>query len=58
MNNLNEAREKINEIDKQMTKLFVDRMSLCKEIAEYKKANSLPILDASREEALINNNLK
>ena len=58
MENLNEAREKINSIDKEMAKLFEDRMSLCKEIAEFKKANSLPILDSSREEAVINNNLK
>ena len=58
MNNLNEAREKINSIDKDIAKLFEDRMSLCKDIAEFKKANSLPVLDASREEAVVNNNLK
>ena len=58
MDNLNESREKINKIDSEMTKLFVERMSICREIAEYKKANSLPILDSSREETLINNNLK
>ena len=58
MNNLNEAREKINSIDKEMTKLFEERMSICKEIATYKKENSLPIFDSNRENSVIENNLK
>ena len=58
MKDLNEAREEINKIDEQMTKLFIDRMKLCKDIAEYKKSNSMLIHDASREEKVINNNLK
>lgn len=57
MNNLNEAREKINDLDRQMAKHFEERMALCKQIAEYKKMNSLPILDTSREDAVIKNNL-
>ena len=58
MKDLNEAREKINKIDEEMTKLFEDRMKLCKDVAEFKKANSMPILDKAREDAVINNNLK
>ena len=58
MKDLNETREQINKIDAEMTKLFCDRMKLCKDVAEFKKANSMPILDASREEAIINNNLR
>lgn len=58
MKDLSEARNKINEIDKEMTKLFVERMNVSKEVAKYKKENSMPILDASREEAIIENNLK
>ena len=58
MKDINETREKINVIDKEMTKLFCERMNLCKDIAEFKKANSMPVHDASREEAVINNNLK
>ena len=57
MKDLNESREKINMIDKEMAKLFCDRMSFCKDIAEFKKANSMPIHDANREETVINNNL-
>ena len=58
MKDINETREKINVIDKEMTKLFCERMNLCKDIAEFKKANSMPVHNASREEAVINNNLK
>ena len=58
MKDINESREQINKVDKEMAKLFVDRMKLCKDVAEYKKENSMPIYDANREEALINNNLK
>lgn len=58
MNDLNETREKINAIDGEMTKLFCERMKLCKVVAEFKKTNSMPIFDAKREETVINNNLK
>ena len=58
MKDLNDVREGINKIDEQMTKLFIDRMKLCKDVAEYKKENSMPIYDASREEKVISNNLK
>ena len=58
MDNLNKSLEKINAIDKEMSKIFEERMEICKDIAEFKKSNSLPVLDSSREEAVINNNLK
>ena len=57
MDNLNESREKINKIDSEMTKLFVERMSICKEIAEYIGLNSVsyaikkyvqPLIDSGR----------
>lgn len=58
MKDLNESRKKINEIDAEMARLFVDRMNISKDIAEYKKENSIPIADANREQALLENNLK
>ena len=57
MKDLTTSRESINKIDKEIAKLFEERMNLCKDIAEYKKENSLPIYDANREDSLINNNL-
>lgn len=50
------AREKINEIDKAMAKLFCERMEAVKDIANFKATNSLPILDLSRENEVIAKN--
>ena len=56
MDNLNEARKAINEIDKEMAALFEQRMQAVKTIAEYKKERGLPIYDAAREQAVIERN--
>lgn len=48
-NNLNTYRDEINRIDDQMVKLFQERMEVAGRIAEYKKANGLPVLDMKRE---------
>ena len=51
-------REKINEIDQEIKKLWVSRLECSKEVAEYKKENNLPIFDATRENEIIINNSK
>lgn len=56
MDELKKAREKINEIDEQMAKLFAERMQAVKEVAAYKKAHGLPVLDKAREEELLRKN--
>lgn len=48
---INELRMQIDSIDDQLVRLFVQRMALAKEIGLYKKANAIPVLDATREEA-------
>lgn len=55
MDLLQEAREKINQIDSQMAELFVQRMRAAEMVAEYKKKHGMPILDAEREELVIRN---
>ena len=55
MDLLQEAREKINQVDTQMADLFVQRMRAAEMVAQYKKAHGMPILDAEREEAVIRN---
>ena len=55
---LDEARREINEVDAQMAELFVRRMRAAEKVAEYKKAHALPILDAAREEQVIQTNAK
>ncbi len=56
MSNLNDARTKINAIDKEIAKLFEERMKVSKEVAEYKMEHGLPIYDKIREEEVIRKN--
>ena len=51
---LEEYREKIDIVDAKLIALFAERMELSRAIAEYKKENGLPVLDASREEEKLN----
>lgn len=46
---LEEIRGKIDEIDKQLVELFCSRMEVASQVAEYKRAHSLPVLDSNRE---------
>ena len=51
---LNELRERIDSIDRQLVSLFKERMNCAAEVAEYKREHDLPVLDAARERALLN----
>lgn len=55
-NKLEEAREIINEVDSKMAELFIKRMGAAEMVSEYKKEYGLPILDSSRENAVIEKN--
>lgn len=55
-NKLEEARRIINEVDAQMAELFVKRMRAAELVYEYKRELGLPILDETREEAVIARN--
>ena len=46
---LNELRLEIDKIDDQLVQLFVQRMNVSAQIADYKKAHDLPIFVPSRE---------
>ncbi|MBQ6733704.1 MAG: chorismate mutase [Lachnospiraceae bacterium] len=46
---LSDYRQQINDIDKEILKLFEQRMAVSVDIANYKKAHDLPVLDSSRE---------
>lgn len=58
MNNLDDIRLEINKCDLELIELFKKRMSLAKEVANYKFENDLPIFDAEREAKLIEKNIK
>ena len=50
---LNEIRNQIDQIDDQLVQLFCQRMNLSAHVADYKKANNLPILVPARERAIL-----
>ncbi len=51
-----QARQRINEIDEEMAKLFCARMDAVRQVAAYKRRVGLPVLDASREAQVIARN--
>ena len=57
MSLLDEARVKINEIDKKMISLFEERMKAVLDVLKYKKEHNLPVFDEKREIELIKKNL-
>lgn len=50
---LDEIRKEIDNVDEELVALYKKRMMLSAEVAEYKKNNNMPILDSSRERALL-----
>jgi len=57
MSELDNIRNEIDEVDKDLTKLFEKRMGLVKKVADYKKKNSLPVLNSKREKEVIDKNI-
>ncbi len=55
-NLLTEARERINAIDKEMARLFIERMKASELVAEHKKAHGLEVLDPVREAEVLRRN--
>ena len=50
---LNEIRAQIDKIDADLVQLFVQRMNLSAQVAEYKKDNKLPIYVPAREREIL-----
>ena len=50
---LTEIRQKIDGIDQELVRLFCARMNLSAQVADYKKANNLPIFVPARERAIL-----
>ena len=55
---LQEAREIINRVDKEMAALFEERMRAAEAVADYKRERGLEIYDKRREDELIERNGK
>lgn len=52
--NLDNSRELIDDIDNAIIKLLGKRFNICRDIAGYKKANNIPMMQSKRVEYVIN----
>ena len=50
---LNEIRAKIDSLDDQLLKLFLERMDLAEAVAAIKNQNNLPVLNKEREREIL-----
>jgi len=50
---LQELRNKIDVTDKEILSLFMQRMELCKGVADYKKQHNMPVYQGGREKQVI-----
>ena len=50
---LQEYRERLDQIDGQLAALFRQRMETVKEVAEYKREHNTPVLAAGREREIL-----
>ncbi|WP_346847361.1 MULTISPECIES: chorismate mutase [unclassified Clostridium] len=57
MNELEQCRKEIDEIDKELINLFERRMDVAIRVANCKKENDLPIYDEERESKVIKKNV-
>ena len=57
MNELEQCRKEIDDIDKELINLFERRMDVAIRVANYKKENDLPIYDEERESKVIKKNI-
>ncbi len=50
---LKQLRDNIDNIDNEILSLFLERMELCRDVAEYKRVNNLPVFQGNREDEII-----
>lgn len=50
---INDLRQQINDIDKELTALFNKRMNVSLEVAKHKIENNIPVLDKARENEIL-----
>lgn len=52
--NLNGLRKQVDDIDSRLVSLLAERLEISKQIGKEKKKNSMPIVDRSRDEQVLN----
>lgn len=58
MKNLDELRLEIDKVDRELLKLFTQRMDICSQVADYKRSVGMPILDAEREKRVLDSKME
>lgn len=58
MYDLKDLRNKIDEIDSKLLPLFLERMECSRQVAEYKRANNMPVFDQQREKQILDDKAK
>lgn len=53
MKSLEESRAAIDAVDRQIVRLFEERMVIARDVARYKMEHGMPVLDRSREEKVL-----
>ena len=53
MKSLEESRAAIDAVDRELVRLFEERMLLCRDVAQYKIDHGMQVLDRSREEKVL-----
>ena len=53
MKSLTECRAELDRIDREIVRLFEERMQVSRDVAAFKICHGLPVLDRSREEAVL-----
>ena len=53
MSQLDELRGQIDDIDAQLTALFLRRMEVTEQVGRWKQANGIPVLDTAREREVL-----
>ena len=53
MKDLAECRAAIDRVDRELLRLFEERMEICQEVAQYKAAHGLATYDPGREQAVL-----
>lgn len=57
MSLLDDARRRINEVDKEMAHLFEKRMQAVEDVIRYKQEHNMAVLDSSREQYVMEHNM-
>lgn len=56
MSDLDKARQAVNAADRELVRLFEQRMDAVRQVAEYKKEHGIPVTDPDREEYILRKN--